>query len=87
MEEIYFVHRIKRADGVWDKGIEIKDQGTSLENLESAKQSYHAYLGAYAYKKSETTDYVACYITDVNGVRVMWECWSERQPETVTEES
>lgn len=86
MEEVYFMHRIRhrKADGVWgwDKGIEVKDSGTSKENLEAAKQSYHAYLGAYAYGKSADTDYVACYITDTAGNRVLWEKWDGRpQPE------
>lgn len=64
MEETYFVHRIRRTGGVWDKGIEVKDAGTSRENAEAACQSYHAFLGAYAYGKHAETDYCACYITD-----------------------
>ena len=86
MEEVYFMHRIRhrKADGVWgwDKGIEVKDSGTSHENKEAALQSYHAYLGAYAYGKNADTDYVACYITDTAGNRVLWEKWDGRpQPE------
>lgn len=82
MEEIFFMHRIRHTNGVWDKGIEVKDSGTSKENLEAAKQSYHAYLGAYAYGKNAGTDYVACYITDTAGNRALWEKWDGRpQPE------
>lgn len=82
MEEIYFVHRIRRTGGVWDKGIEVKDAGTSRENAEAARQSYHAFLGAYAYGKHAETDYAACYITDTAGSRVLWERWDARpQPE------
>lgn len=40
---MYFLHQIKLTNGNYDKGIVIK------ESFESAKQSYHAYLGAYAY--------------------------------------
>lgn len=90
MEEIYFMHRIKhKTDGTWDKGIEIKEGGTSRENLEAAKQSYHAYLGAYAYKTSADTDFVACFITDTKGNRVLWELWDGRpepEPEPEPEE-
>ena len=82
MEEIFFMHRIRHTNGVWDKGIEVKDSGTSHENKEAALQSYHAYLGAYAYGKNADTDYVACYITDTAGNRVLWEKWDGRpQPE------
>lgn len=81
MDEVYFMHRIRRTNGTWDKGIEIKDQGTGPENLEAAKQSYHAYLGAYAYNHNADTDYVACYITDADANRILWERWQRREAE------
>lgn len=82
MEEIYFMHRIKHAKNARDKGIEVKAGGTTRENLEAAKQSYHAYLGAYAYGQNADTDFVACYITDTRGNRVLWELWDGRpEPE------
>lgn len=89
MEEIYFMHRIRHTNGVWDKGIEVKEGGTSRENLEAAKQSFHAYLGAYAYGKHVETDFVACYITDTKGNRELWELWDGRpkpEPEPETPE-
>lgn len=64
-----FMARIKRTNGTFDKGVEVKD------NLEAAKQSYHAYLGAYAYGHDANTDYVACYIVNGAGARLMWEVW------------
>ena len=86
MEEIYFMHRIKHAKDAWDKGIEVKDGGTTRENLEAAKQSFHAYLGAYAYGKDKDTDFVACYITDTRGNRVLWKLWDGRpEPEAEPE--
>lgn len=82
MEEIYYLHRIRRTNGTWDKGIEVKDKGTGPENLEAAEQSYHAYLGAWAFGKNAETDYVACYITDMNGNRLQWKRWEKRsEPE------
>ena len=60
-ENKYFMHRIKRANGTFDKGIEVKD------TFEAAKQSYHAYLGAYAYGNNIQTDFVSCMITDMSG--------------------
>ena len=82
MEEIYFMHRIRHTNGTWDKGIEVKEGGTSRENTEAALQSYHSQLGAYAYGKDKDTDYVACFITDARGNRVLWELWDGRpQPE------
>lgn len=61
MEEKYFMHRIKHASGTWDKGIEVKD------TFDAAKQSYHAYFGAYAYGHDANTDYVSCKITNILG--------------------
>lgn len=78
MEEVYFMHRIRHTKGVWDKGIEVKEGGTTRENLDAAKQSYHAQLGAYAYGKDKDTDFVACFITDTRGNRELWELWDGR---------
>jgi hypothetical protein len=72
----YFMARIKRTNGTVEKGLEVKD------SFDAAKQSYHAYLGAYAYEHDANTDYVACYIVDSYGNRLMWEVWDNtQQPE------
>lgn len=68
-EQKFFMHRIKHANNAWDKGIEIKD------SYVDAKQSYHAYLGAYAYGKDANTDYVQCLITDMSGAELQKETW------------
>lgn len=65
----YFMHQIKQTNGTIDKGIVVKD------TYEGAKQSYHAYLGAYAYGQNEQTDYVQCSITDTYGSVLMQEVW------------
>lgn len=57
----YFLTQVKHTNGVWEKGVVVKD------TLDAARQSYHAYLGAYGYGHDETTDYVAVYIVDING--------------------
>ena len=59
MENKFFLHQIKRTNGTIDKGIVVKD------TLEAAKQSYHAYLGAYAYGQNAGTDFVDCMITEL----------------------
>lgn len=71
MDQTFFHHRIKHDSnsGVWDKGIEVH------ETLEAAKGAYHAYLGAYAYSRSATTDFVSCEITDITGSRIEAETW------------
>lgn len=61
--------------GTIDKGIVVKD------TFEGAKQSYHAYLGAYAYGQNANIDYVSCEITDVYGTRMMDETWVGPEPE------
>lgn len=65
----FFLHQIKNTDGAFDKGIVVKD------TFEAAKQSYHAYLGAYAYGQSIGTDFVSCEITDMFGARLLNETW------------
>lgn len=72
MENKFFMHRIKHTNGTWDKGIEIKD------TYDDAKQSYHAYLGAYAYGHDANTDFVQCMITDKlsGGMVLMDETWN-----------
>lgn len=72
MEETkFFLHQIKHTNNVFDKGIAIKD------TFEAAKQSYHAYLGAYAYGQSAETDFVSVFISDSNGTILMGENWNE----------
>jgi len=61
MENKFFLHQIKRTSGTIDKGIVVKD------TFEATKQSYHAYLGAYAYGNNAETDFVSCMITDMSG--------------------
>lgn len=78
MENKFFLHQIKRSNGTIDKGIVVKD------TFEGAKQSYHAYLGAYAYGQHVDTDFVSCEITDIYGARLMDETWIGPEPE-VTE--
>lgn len=62
MEEKYFLTQIQRKNGQYTKGVVIKD------TLNGARQSFHAYLGAYGYDNDKTIDYVQCMITDINGV-------------------
>lgn len=75
MNNAFFLHQIKRTSGNYDKGIVVKDSGSSEQNLEAVKQSYHAYLGAYAYNHDENTDYVSCMITDISGNIIDQETW------------
>ena len=69
MNEKFFMHQIKRTSNVIDKGIVVKD------DFDGAKQSYHAYLGAYAYGHDAPTDFVSCMITDMSGTVLMDETW------------
>lgn len=71
MDEIkYFLHQIKRTNGVIDKGIVVKD------SYDAAKQSYHAYLGAYAYGQNPDTEFVDCMITESASMAIlMHEQW------------
>lgn len=69
-ENKFFLHQIKRTSGTIEKGIVVKD------TYEGAKQSYHAYLGAYAYGQNPSTDFVSVMITDMlSGMVLMSEIW------------
>ena len=81
--ENYFLMQIKRTKGAIEKGVVVKG------DLDGARQSYHAYLGAYAYGHDPNTDYVQVAITDNNGVdcaeRVVWRNDWEPEVEVVAE--
>ena len=73
----YFFHDIKGQKGeIVKKGITVKD------SFEAAKQSYHAYLGAYAYGNEADTDFVSVMVTGMDGTVFMSECWrKDAEPE------
>ena len=70
---MFFLHQIKHSNGNYDKGIVVK------ETYEAAKQSYHAYLGAYAYGQSAGTDFVQVMITNDAGGILMCETWTQTE--------
>ena len=73
-ENKYFLHQIKHTNGNFDKGIVVKD------TYEAAIQSYHAYLGAYAYGQSEGTDFVCCMITEsMSNAILLREQWAKEE--------
>lgn len=77
----YFLVQIKRTKGVIEKGVVVKD------DLDSAKQSYHAYLGAYAFGNHADTDYVLVQILDGNGLGLKGETWEKKAAPEPTEEA
>lgn len=74
MDNKYFLHQIKHTNNAFEKGIVVKD------TIEDAQQSYHAYLGAYAYGHDKNTDYVQCMITGMNGIPIdgLYETWGRK---------
>jgi len=62
MQEKFFLVQIQRKEGVYTKGVVVKD------SLNAARQSFHAYLGAYGFGNDQTIDYVACYVIDMAGL-------------------
>ena len=67
MEEKFFLVQIKRTNETYEKGVVVKN------SLNEAKQSFHAYLGAYGYGNNAQTDYVQCCILDIRGAVQDWE--------------
>ena len=59
---MFFLVQIQRnSDGNYTKGVVIH------ESLDSARQGFHAYLGAYGYGHVESIDYVQCMVIDSDG--------------------
>ena len=78
--EKYFLTQIKRTSGTIEKGCVVKD------TLDAVKQSYHAYLGAYAYGNNADVDYVQCSVTNVDGLVLMAETWNNTSDEATESE-
>ena len=69
MQEKFFLVQIKRTNGNVDKGVVVKN------TYDEAQQSYHAYLGAYAFGNDATTDYVLVHILNSHGLGMKGEVW------------
>lgn len=69
----YFLVQVKRTNNVIEKGVVVKD------SYDDACQSYHAYLGAYAYGKDANTDYVLVHILNSDGLGMKGEVWKKAE--------
>ena len=69
--EKYFLVQVKRTNNVIEKGVVVKD------SYDGACQSYHAYLGAYAFGKDANTDYVMVQILDAKVLGMKGEVWED----------
>ena len=59
---MFFLVQIKHSvEGQWTKGVVVK------ETLNEARQSFHAYLGAYGFGNDPTCDFVECVVLDMSG--------------------
>jgi hypothetical protein len=65
MDNKFFLTQIKRTNGTYEKGVVVKDD----EN--AARQSFHAYLGAYGYGHDAATDYVSVSIQNMAGAVIL----------------
>lgn len=70
---MFFLVQVKRTNGVIEKGVVVKN------SFDDAKQSYHAYLGAYAYGKDDNTDYVLVHILNEDGLGMKGEVWKKAE--------
>lgn len=77
IEEKFFLVQVKHTNNVWEKGVVVKD------TLDSARQSFHAYLGAYGYGHDDKTDYVAVQIFGDTGAMFDFTIDDRRVPEEV----
>ena len=75
----YFLVQVKRTNNVIEKGVVVKD------SFDDAQQSYHAYLGAYAYGKDSNTDYVLVQILNSQGLGMKGDVWQKQEEEANVE--
>ena len=71
----FFLVQVKRTNGTIEKGVVVKD------SFDDAQQSYHAYLGAYAFGKDANTDYVLVQILDSKGLGLKGDVWEANENE------
>lgn len=69
MENKFFLTRIRRESGTFDKGCEVHD------SLDTAKGAYYAYLGAYGYGRKDGVDFCSAIISDMTGTIISKETW------------
>lgn len=74
----YFVHEIRTGNSTF-KGIVI------CNTFDAAKQTYHAFLGAYGYGHDADTSFCQGMITDMNGTIHFSETWLGQIEEPVGE--
>ena len=71
----FFLVQVKRTNGTIEKGVVVKD------SFDDAQQSYHAYLGAYAFGKDANTDYVLVQILNSQGLGMKGDVWGTNENE------
>lgn len=79
MTNAYFLTQVKhnKNTNAWDKGVVVKAD-ENVDNRGAALQSYHAFLGAYAYTHDPTIDYVYAEVTEAeSGIPIIKELWVE----------
>ena len=82
-EEKWFLSQIKRnkETGEYQKGVAVHSSKNDALN------GFHAYFGAYGYDKDTTVDYVACFVSDINGAIIRSEIDDRMErPEPTPEE-
>lgn len=76
----FFLVQVKRTNNIVEKGVVVKD------SYDDACQSYHAYLGAYAFGKDANTDYVLVHILNSEGLGLKGEVWKKQEENENVEE-
>ena len=70
----FFLTQVKRTNGTIEKGCVVKD------SADEVLQSFHSYLGAYAYGHDQNTDYVYVEAVNEDGIELdkkKWEAQTE----------
>ena len=69
----YFLTQVKRTNGTIEKGVVVQD------SADAVLQSFHAYLGAYAYGHDSNTDYVYVEAINEDGAELDRKKWDATQ--------
>lgn len=75
-DNVYFFIDAKGSNG------EITKKGCAIRaSFDQAMQSFHAYLGAYAYGQEAGTDFVMVAVMDSRGQTLAAKTWKQPEPE------
>ena len=70
MAQVFVNQKYHKTTG-WVNNVQVKTGETIDEAVNLAKHQFHAFMSTYGYGVDNTIDYVACDVTDLDGLVLM----------------